>query len=422
MRWARILPCRAASVGAALAALLLTCTPMLLGTDGPALAATGCPAGTSRPAGQRITAEPWAQRRYEPQRLAGIADGTGVTVAVIDSGVDASHRQLRGSVLRGHDFLSGSSGGDGRTDCVAHGTAVASLIAAAPLPGTAFVGLAPGVKILPIRVTETGESESADRAGTASGLAQAIDSAVRDGARVLNISMVLYRDNARVRNAVQDAVRAGAVVVAAAGNGHTSAGGPDPVPYPAAYPGVIGVGAIGEDGYRLADSQVGSYVDVVAPGDHVLAAVPGSGLGYFSGTSFATPFVSATAALILSRNLDGGASGDRMAGEGDQAVREVAARITGSADPAPASQHSGPYGYGVLNPYRAVTEVEATTAAPMQPSPVAGAQRLEALPGADARREALLIAAGMLATAAIVLLLGSVLARGARRRWRTGRV
>lgn len=421
MRWARILPCRAASAGAALAALLLTCTPVLLGTGAPALAASGCPAGTTRPTGQRITTEPWAQRRYEPQRLAGIADGTGVTVAVIDSGVDASQRQLRGSMLRGHDFLSGSGSGDGRTDCVAHGTAVASLIAAASLSGTAFAGLAPGVKILPIRVTETVESGSAGRAGTAGGLARAIDAAVHDGARVLNISMVLYRDDARVRAAVQGAIRAGAVVVAAVGNGHTSTGGPDPVPYPAAYPDVIGVGAISEDGYRFADSPIGSYVDVAAPGDHVLAAVPGSGLGYFSGTSFATPFVSATAALILSRTLNGGTSGDRVAGTGGQVVREVIARIAGTADPAPASRHSGSYGYGVLNPYRAVTEVEAT-ATVVPPTPVVSGQRLDALPGAVARREALLLATGMLATAAIVLFLGSVLARGARRRWRTGNV
>lgn len=422
MRWVRILPCHATSAGAALAVLLLTCTPVLLGTGVPALAAAGCPTGTSHVAGQRITAEPWAQHRYEPQRLAGIADGAGVTVAVIDSGVDASQRQLRGSVLRGHDFLSGSGGGDGHTDCVAHGTAVASLIAATPLPGTAFAGLAPGVKILPIRVTEAVEGGSTGRAGTAGGLAQAIDAAVRDGARVLNISMVLYRDDARVRASVQDAVQAGAVVVAAVGNGHTSAGMPDQVPYPAAYPGVIGVGAIGEDGYRLADSQVGSYVDVVAPGDHVLAAVPGSGLAYFSGTSFATPFVSATAALILSRALNAGGSGDRVAGTGDQVVREVVARITGTADPAPAARSSGSYGYGVLDPYRAVTEVETSATTRVTPPPVAVGQRIDAVAGAGTRRVALLLATGMFAATAIVLLLGSVLTRGARRRWRTGRL
>ena len=75
----------------------------------------------------------------------------------------------------------------------------------------------------------------------------------------------------------------------------------------------------------------------------------------------------------------------------------------------------------MLNPYRAVTEVEAT-ATVVPPTPVASGQRLDALPGAVTRREALLLATGMLATAAIVLLLGSVLARGARRRWRTGNV
>jgi membrane-anchored mycosin MYCP len=301
MRGVRVLPRRVTSRAAVVAALLGLAVPAALARPVPAGAAAGCPSGTRVPAGRPIAEVPWPQRRYEPQRLAGIADGTGVRVAVIDSGVDASHPQLRHAVLKGRDYLPGSAGGDGRTDCVAHGTAVASIIAAAPAPGTGFAGLAPDARILPIRVTEAAEGASTGRAGTAAGLARAITAAVRDGARVLSISMVLYRDDARVRDAVRGAVRAGAVVVAAAGNDHGRSAGPDPVPYPAGYPDVIGVGAIDESGRRLPDSQVGSYVDIVAPGADVTAAVPAGGLGYFSGTSFAVPFVSATVALILSR-------------------------------------------------------------------------------------------------------------------------
>src|SRR5262249_12591304 len=159
-------------------------------------AATGCPAGTRAPAGRPIEAVPWPQRRYEPQRLAGISDGAGVTVAVIDSGVDAHHPQLRGRVLAGHDYLPGATAGgrpgagpgDAGVDGVSHGTAVASIIAAAPIAGVGFAGLAPGVRILPLRVTETVEGSTGGRPGTAAGLAEAIDAAVRDGARVLNIS------------------------------------------------------------------------------------------------------------------------------------------------------------------------------------------------------------------------------------------
>ncbi|HKT01640.1 MAG TPA: S8 family serine peptidase [Rugosimonospora sp.] len=357
---------------------------------------------------------PWAQVRYQPERLAGVADGSGVTVAVIDSGVDAAHPQLRRAVLRGRDFLPGGTGGDGRTDCVAHGTAVASIIAAAPVPGTGFAGLAPGARILPIRVTETSDTATGGRAGTAAGLAQAITAAVRDGARVLNISMVLYRDDPRVRQAVRDAVRAGAVVVAAAGNAHDAAAGTDPVPYPAGYPDVLGVGAVDENGQRLDASQVGSYVDIVAPGSAVTAAVPAGGLGYFTGTSFAVPFVSATAALLLSRY-------PRPAAESDlSTVRTVTARITGSADPAPDSVPGTNYGHGVLNPYRAVAEVPpppGLSAAP--PAPGTGRQTVAA---ADRRTGALRMAGMAAGAAALVLVFTAVLARGNRRRWRPGRM
>lgn len=414
MRGVRVLHPRATSSVAVCAALVAMTVPAVLAAPVPAAAAAGCPAGTRLPAGSRITAVPWPQRRYEPQRLTGIADGSRVTVAVIDSGVDARHPQLRRAVLKGHDFLPGSGGGDGRTDCVAHGTAVASVIAAGPVPGSGFAGLAPGARILPIRVTETGDTPSAGRAGTAAGLAQAITTAVRDGARVLNISMVLYRDDALVRQAVRDAVQAGAVVVAAAGNAHGRSPGPDPVPYPAGYPDVIGVGAIGADGARLADSQVGSYVDITAPGADVTAAVPPSGLGSFTGTSFAVPFVSATAALIMSRYPR------TAAPTGLSRVRDVTARITGTADPAPDSRPGTQYGYGVLNPYRAVTEVPAT-AAPAARHPLGAADRGRGtVAAADSRGDALVLSGVAVALAGAVLLLASVLSRGARRRWRPG--
>ena len=87
------------------------------------------------PAGVRA---PWPQQRYAPARLAPLATGAGVTVAVIDSGVDRAHPQLAGRVLDGTDLLD--PGGDGSRDCAGHGTGVASIIAAAPRDGTAFRG------------------------------------------------------------------------------------------------------------------------------------------------------------------------------------------------------------------------------------------------------------------------------------------
>ncbi|MGE5830589.1 MAG: S8 family serine peptidase, partial [Micromonosporaceae bacterium] len=201
---------------------------------------------------------PWPQQRYDLDALSQITDGTGIIVAVVDSGVDAIHPQLRGRVLAGADLLAPA--GDGRLDCVGHGTAVASIIGAGRRPGAGLRGLAPGVKILPVRVSERLEVDGAatGRGVDAAGLADGIDRAVAGGARVVNLSISVGVDDPQLRRSVAQAQAADVVVVAAVGNQHEQG---DPTPYPAAYPGVVGVGAIGPDGNRTATSPIGSYVD-----------------------------------------------------------------------------------------------------------------------------------------------------------------
>ena len=122
------------------------------------------------------------------------------------------------------------------------------------------------------------------------------------------------------------------------------------MPYPAAYDGVLGVGAIGPDGVRQDFSQVGPYVDIVAPGGDVTVAWPDGRYSVQSGTSYATPFVAATAALVRDYRPD-------------LTAREVVRRIVATADPAPGGVRSRAYGSGVVNPYRAVTETVAGAAA-----------------------------------------------------------
>ncbi len=369
-----------------------TCTRMP-----PGLPAAGSPQPTA----------PWAEERYQPQRLSSIADGTGVVVAVLDSGVDGTNPLLRGRVLAGTDELGS---GDGRVDCVGHGTAVASIIAAAGT-GSGFAGLAPRARILPVRVTEQEivGGTATGRPGTVTGLAAAVRWAVAHGARVLNVSLVVYQDAPDLRAAVADALAHDVVVIAAAGNGHRTGSGPDRTPYPAGYPGVIGVGAIGPDGRRLADSPIGSFVDVVAPGGGVVAAAKGQSLTSYNGTSFATPFVSATAALV--RQHDPGLS-----------AAQVAARVLASADPAPDGRPSGGYGYGIVNPYRAVTESlgAAGQASPAVPVPARAARRPVAAP-APVRRQAVVLALAGAGLVALVLLTAVLVPRGARRGWRPGR-
>ncbi|MEU6075828.1 type VII secretion-associated serine protease mycosin [Micromonospora sp. NPDC047074] len=370
-----------------------------------ARAAPGCaaPLAPVRP----VSALPWPQQRYAPERLAPLATGAGVTVAVVDSGVDRRHPQLTGRVLDGTDLLD--AGGDGSRDCAGHGTGVASLIAAAPRAGVAFHGLAPGARILPVRVSEQQvvEGRESGRTVSAEDFARAIRWAVDHDADVLNLSVVLYADNPAVRAAIGYAVDRDVVVVAAAGNLHDAG---DPLPYPAAYDGVLGVGAIGVDGIRAPFSQTGAYVDLVAPGSDVLMAAPGQGHLRAEGTSYAAPFVAATAALLRQYRPE-------------LTAAQVTRRIVATADPAPGDGQGGGYGAGVLNPYRAVTETgggvlersrPATALADDRADPALVAQQARR---ATARDRALLVAGASGAAVALAALLALVVPRGARRRW-----
>ncbi|MET8120534.1 type VII secretion-associated serine protease mycosin [Micromonospora sp. NPDC005189] len=354
-----------------------------------------------------VTAVPWPQQRYDPARLAPLATGAGVTVAVVDSGVDRMHPQMAGRVLAGTDLLD--PGGDGSRDCAGHGTGVASIIAAAPRPGVAFRGLAPGARILPVRVSEQQvvQGRESGRTVTADEFARAIRWAVDHDADVVNLSVVLYADDPEVRSAVRYAVDRDVVLVAAAGNLHDSG---DPRPFPAGYDGVLGVGAIGADGGRATFSQTGSYVDLVAPGSEVLTAAPGAGHHRVEGTSYAAPFVAATAALVREYRPE-------------LTATQVMERIIATADPAPGASHGG-YGAGVLNPYRAVTETSGGRATDPRPAAALADDRADpAVLARQARRaiardRALLIGAVVGTTAATVALFALVLPRGARRRWR----
>ncbi|MDM4722106.1 type VII secretion-associated serine protease mycosin [Micromonospora sp. WMMA1363] len=377
------------------------------GTAGPGLAgraaqvAPTCttPLAPARP----ITATPWPQQRYAPERLAPFATGAGVTVAVVDSGVDPTHPQLAGRVDTGTDLLD--PGGNGTLDCAGHGTGVASVIVAARREGVAFSGLAQDTRILPVRVSEQQviDGRESGRTVTARDFARAIRWAVDNGADVLNLSVVLYADEPAVRDAVTHALARDVVVVAAAGNLHESG---DPRPYPAAYDGVLGVGAIGADGTRSPFSQIGPYVDLVAPGSDVVIAAPRQGHHRAEGTSYAVPFVAATAALLRQYRPELDAAG-------------VTERILATADPAPGTG----YGAGVLNPYRALTESNGGPAGTRPAAALLGDRADPALLAqqarrADARDRALLVAGTGGAVVMVAVLLALVLPRGVRRRWR----
>jgi type VII secretion-associated serine protease mycosin len=347
---------------------------------------------------------PWAQQRLGDDRVNALADGRGVTVAVIDSGVAPDHPQLAGAVRPGADLLDPP--GDGRLDCVGHGTAVASIVAARRVEGVGFRGLAPGSTIVALRVSEQVELDgtTAGRTAGASGLAAAIRKAVDLRAGVLNLSLVAYRDDDAVRAAVRYAIERDVVVVAAVGNRFADG---NPTPYPAAYDGVIGIGAVGNDGRRLAGSQVGPWVDLVAPGGNVVTAALPQGYTVREGTSFAVPFVAATAALVRQYRPE-------------LTAQQIAQRLIATADPAPSGPRSPEYGAGVLNPYRALTD---QIGGPLPSTAPSGAPLAAPDSGAapsGPRTLPLTITAAALLLAALGLLAAAVVPRGRRRRWQPG--
>ena len=208
--------------------------------------------------------------------------GAGITVAVIDSGVN-EHIALQDGIQR----LTLTELADGSTQ-LGHGTAVASIISGNhPLTP----GVAPASEILSIRITdEQGSSNSFD-------LAEGIIAAVDGGAQVINISMGSEGNSSIVADAVKYAQNLGAVIVASSGNEGLNAPA-----YPAAYDGVISVGAIEANGEHLDFSNTGENLSISAPGYEVNAAWGENLLTAFTGTSASAPFVSGSIAAVMSEN------------------------------------------------------------------------------------------------------------------------
>jgi type VII secretion-associated serine protease mycosin len=331
-------------------------------------------------------------------------------VAVIDSGV-----QKRDSVVGGGDLID--TQGDGLLDCVGHGTGVAGIINGRPVQK--FRGLAPNATVVSLRVTEQEEvdGQPVGRTAGAAGLAAAIRRAVQLNVQVINLSLVSYGDNDDVHDAVDSALSRNIVVVAAAGNRHDANPPSDPTPYPAAYDGVLGVGALGVDGTRLPTSQTGPYVDLAAPGAQIVTTAIPDGLTVQEGTSFATPFVSASAALVIEHER-------RL--HGSYRATDVVERLLATADPAPGGPNSQEYGAGVVNPYRAMTdELAGPPPSPPAPTTAPPAAAVPAAPaadtrGADTRGNALTIAGAAAILTVFAVLAAVVWPRGRRRGWRPG--
>lgn len=287
-----------------------------------------------------------------------LATGKGVTVAVVDSGVDAGNAHLAGAVLPGTSFVPGPP----TEDILGHGTGVAGIIAARSLGDkSALVGAAPDAKILPVRVFQdedtTGSRPVAfppDTGRMAAGIAWA----VRHGADVVNVSMSTRPTDAalpRLKAALDLARRQDVVVVASGGNQVQDAPFSQ-VRYPAGGRGVIGVAASNQSGTVDDWSIHGAQNDVSAPGSNVLIAYHANG-DCLAGqdhayTSWSTGFVSGLAAQLRERFPK-------------ESADQIAYRIMASADRARMSERDDVQGWGEIRPYTALT----MTLDPNRPGP-----------------------------------------------------
>jgi hypothetical protein len=213
--------------------------------------------------------------------------GTGVTVAVLDSGV-ASHPALAEQNISRKSLLNGET--TGLAQYGSHGTSVASIIA-----GTSpdLSGVAPGANILSIQVL------SSEGVGDTFTLAEGVVAAVDQGAQVLNLSLGTVGDSFMLHDAVNYALEHGVAVVAATGNDALES-----LLYPARYKGVLAVAGIDARSEHLYFSNRGAEIDIAAPGIAVNAALLGDDIGSFSGTSAAVPFVSGAMAWLMADNPD----------------------------------------------------------------------------------------------------------------------
>jgi type VII secretion-associated serine protease mycosin len=351
---------------------------------------------------------PWAQQRLAPERVWPLTKGAGVTVGVVDTGVDAKTPQLSGGrVQRGLDVANpGAKPAD--DDCYGHGTVVAGIIAAGARSGTGFSGIAPDAEILPIRCAIVAKDGSPP-ALTAVEMAKGIRAAVDGGADVINISASTNAPDQGLADAVRYAADRNVVVVASAAN---SAQQGDPVTYPASYPTVIAVGAVDINGKKADFSQTGKFLSLVAPGVGVTSIGPrGPGHWLGSGTSYSAPFVAGAAALVRAYHPE-------------LTAGQVKRRLELTADHPAATLPDPGFGWGTVNVMAAVSTVLPEESGAQLPVVTAEQAPLPPIPPAAGHGSLIAVVAvisvPVLATLAVLL---SGLLRGARgRRWLPARV
>lgn len=300
-------------------------------------------------AAESIPDRQWFISSLNLARAQAITQGAGVTVAIIDTGVDSSHQDLLGNVLPGLSVIS-TKDGEKHGDSQGHGTNMAGLVAAHRHNGEGALGMAPEAKVLPIVDTDPSSPLNSSQ------LAAAIQKATERHVDVISISQSVT-GSSELTAVVERAQHEGAVVVAAAGNSPTDA----IITAPARIQGVVAVGAVDQNSNHAQVSVTGPQLTICAPGVDIVSTDKGGGYSVGTGTSAATAIVAGVVALIRSKFPQLPAS-------------EVIHRLTATATDKGAPGRDPVYGYGIVNPVAALTATvppERTSASPAAPATAA---------------------------------------------------
>nr|WP_058301211.1 S8 family peptidase [Gorillibacterium timonense] len=258
--------------------------------------------------------DPLYRQQYGPQAIQAptawnrTVGKKKIIIAILDTGVQRNHPDLKSKLLAGYNFVSNTTNAD---DDNGHGTHVAGIAAAATNNRVGIAGMAPNCRILPVKVL------NAAGTGTTHHIVQGIHYAVDRGARVINMSFTGPIRSKLEADAIRYARKKGVVLIGAAGNDGNTV-----LCYPAAFPEVIAVAALDRNSRKATFSNYGKWVSVAAPGVEILSTYTSGSYRMLSGTSMAAPHVSGVAGLLASQGLSRSSIRTRIQGTAD--------RITGS--------------------------------------------------------------------------------------------
>ena len=256
--------------------------------------------------------------------------GSGIVVAVLDTGIDLDHPDLANNIVDGWNFADDNSD---VSDLDNHGTMVSGIIAAIANNNEGMTGVAPEAKIMPLKVLDS-------EGGNLRDVASAIRYAADNGAQVITMSFGGQRTRFSIitEKAIDYAHKQGCILVAAVGNENTSE-----LFYPAAYEQVIAVSAIDQNDTRADFSNYGTYVDFCAPGINIASTGKDGGYYMANGTSFSAPFVAGLIALMLSDNPQ-------------LTTEEVKTELLTHVEDLGENGWDQYYGWGLANAYSAIPE------------------------------------------------------------------